>query len=50
MEGIAAPADYVDQAQRKNKSYLSQANNMITTLQDAVDLDMATGEEASITA
>ncbi|HAS1420568.1 TPA: tail fiber assembly protein [Enterobacter asburiae] len=43
---IAAPVDYVAEAQRKKQELLSQANNMITTLQDAVDLEMATGDEA----
>ncbi|HAT7488686.1 TPA: tail fiber assembly protein [Enterobacter asburiae] len=43
---VAAPVDYAEEAQRKKKELLSQANNMIATLQDAVDLGMATEGEA----
>lgn len=43
---IAAPVDYEAEAQRKKLELLNQANNVIATLQDAIDLDMATDEEA----
>lgn len=42
---IAAPIDYVEEAQRKKLEFLNQANNVIATLQDAVQLDMATDKE-----
>lgn len=45
-EIITAPVDYEEEAQRKKLELLNQANNVIATLQDAVDLDMATDEEA----
>lgn len=45
-EIIAAPIDYEAEAQRKKLELLNQANNVIATLQDAIDLDMATNEEA----
>lgn len=45
---IPAPVDYVDEAQRKKLELLTLANNVIATLQDAVDLDMATEKEAKI--
>lgn len=43
---IAAPVDYAAEAQSKKQELLTQANNVIATLQDAVELDMATVEEA----
>lgn len=45
-EIIAAPIDYEAEAQRKKLELLTKANNVIATLQDAVELDMATDEEA----
>lgn len=45
-EIIAAPIDYEAEAQRKKLELLTKANNVIATLQDAVELDMATVEEA----
>lgn len=45
-EIIAAPVDYAAEAQSKKQELLTQANNVIATLQDAVELDMATVEEA----
>ena len=45
-EITAAPVDYEAEAQRKKLELLNQANNVIATLQDAIDLDMATDEEA----
>ena len=45
-EITAAPVDYEAEAQRKKLELLNQANNVIATLQDAIDLDMATHEEA----
>ena len=44
-EIIAAPIDYEAEAERKKLELLNQANNVITTLQDAVDLGMATDKE-----
>ncbi|WP_320712080.1 tail fiber assembly protein [Enterobacter asburiae] len=44
---IAAPVDYVDEAQRKKLELMTQANNVIATMQDAVDLNMATDEETA---
>ncbi|EPC4330581.1 tail fiber assembly protein [Enterobacter asburiae] len=44
---IVAPVDYGAEAQRKKKELLTQANNVIATLQDAVDLNMSTEEENS---
>lgn len=41
----AAPVDYAAEAQRNKLELLTQANNVIATLQDAVELDMATEEE-----
>lgn len=41
-----APVDYQAEAQRKKLELLSQANNAIAMLQDAIELDMATEEEA----
>jgi hypothetical protein len=43
---IAAPVDYAAEAQSRKQELLNQANNVIATLQDAVELDMATVEEA----
>ncbi|NQF31043.1 tail fiber assembly protein [Enterobacter asburiae] len=43
---IAAPVDYAAEARSQKMALMSQANNVIATLQDAVDLDMATEEEA----
>lgn len=45
-EIIAAPIDFEAEAQLKKLELLNQANNVIATLQDAIDLDMATDEEA----
>lgn len=45
-EIIAAPVDFKAEAERKKLELLNQANNVIATLQDAVELDMATVEEA----
>lgn len=45
-EIIAAPIDFEAEAQRKKLELLNQANNVIATLQDAIDLDMATEHEA----
>ncbi|WP_334351311.1 tail fiber assembly protein [Enterobacter bugandensis] len=45
-EITAARVDYEAEAQRKKLELLNQANNVIATLQDAIDLDMATDEEA----
>jgi hypothetical protein len=42
---IAAPVDYAAEAQSRKQELLNQANNVIATLQDAVELDMATVEE-----
>lgn len=44
---IAAPVDHVAEARSKKKELLTQANNVISTLQDAVDLSMSTEEENS---
>lgn len=44
-EIIAAPIDYEAEAERKKLELLNQANNVIATLQDAVDLGMATDKE-----
>ncbi|SCC62631.1 virus tail fibre assembly protein, lambda gpK [Kosakonia oryziphila] len=41
----AAPVDDEAEAQRKKLELLTQANNMISILQDAVELGMATGED-----
>ncbi|WP_081957753.1 tail fiber assembly protein [Enterobacter sp. UCD-UG_FMILLET] len=43
---IAAPVDYAAEAQSRKQELLNQANNVIATLQDAVELDMATVEDA----
>lgn len=43
---IAAPVDYAAEAQSRKQELLNQANNVIATLQDAVELDMATVKEA----
>ncbi|MEI9603260.1 tail fiber assembly protein [Enterobacter hormaechei] len=43
-----APVDYVAEAQRKKMELLTQANNVIATLQDAVELAMATEEETAL--
>jgi hypothetical protein len=43
----AAPVDYEAEAQRNKLELLTQANNVIATLQDAVELDMATEEETA---
>lgn len=43
----AAPVDYEEEAQRNKLELLTQANNVIATLQDAVELDMATEEETA---
>lgn len=45
-EIVAAPVDYAAEAQRQKMALMSQANNVIATLQDAVDLDIATEKEA----
>lgn len=45
---IAAPVDHVAEARNKKLELLTQANNMISTLQDAVDLNMSTDEENSL--
>ena len=45
---IAAPVDYTEETQRQKMALMSQANNVIATLQDAVDLDIATEKEAKI--
>lgn len=45
-EIITAPVDYEAEAQRKKLELMTQANNIIATLQDAVELNMATDEEA----
>lgn len=42
-----APVDYQAEAQRKKLELLKQANNAIAMLQDAIELDMATEEEAA---
>ncbi|WP_336668909.1 tail fiber assembly protein [Enterobacter asburiae] len=42
-----APVDYQAEAQRKKLELLTQANNAIAMLQDAIELDMATEEEAA---
>lgn len=47
-EIVAAPVDYATEAQRQKMALMNQANNVIATLQDAVDLDMATEKEAKI--
>ena len=39
--------DYAAEAQRNKLELLTQANNVIATLQDAVELDMATEEETA---
>lgn len=44
-EIIAAPIDYEAEAERKKLELLNQANNVIATLQDAVDLGMAIDKE-----
>lgn len=44
---VAAPVDYAAEAQRQKMALMSQANNVIATLQDAVDLGMATENEAN---
>lgn len=46
-EIIAAPVDHVAEARSKKQELLTQANNVISTLQDAVDLKMSTEEENS---
>ncbi|KYQ75710.1 MULTISPECIES: tail fiber assembly protein [unclassified Enterobacter] len=46
-EITAAPVDYEAEAQRKKLELMTQANNVIATLQDAVDLNMATDEETA---
>lgn len=46
-EIIAAPIDYEAEAQRKKVELMTQANNVIATLQDAVELNMATDEETA---
>lgn len=46
-EIIAAPVDYVAEARSKKQELLTRANNVIYTLQDAVDLNMSTEEENS---
>ncbi|EOW4672953.1 tail fiber assembly protein [Enterobacter hormaechei] len=46
-EITAAPVDYAAEAQRNKLELLTQANNVIATLQDAVDLNMATDEETA---
>ncbi|WP_368525057.1 tail fiber assembly protein [Enterobacter asburiae] len=46
-EIIAAPIDYEAEAQCKKLELMTQANNVIATLQDAVDLNMSTEEENS---
>ncbi|WP_283252675.1 tail fiber assembly protein [Enterobacter bugandensis] len=46
-EITAAPVDYAAEAQRNKLDLLTQANNVIATLQDAVDLNMATDEETA---
>lgn len=46
-EITAAPVDYEAEAQRKKLELLTQANNVIATLQDAVELNMATDEETA---
>ncbi|TDP13591.1 virus tail fiber assembly protein lambda gpK [Enterobacter sp. AG326] len=46
-EIIAAPIDYEAEAQRKKLELMTQANNVIATLQDAVELNMATDEETA---
>ncbi|MGX5110809.1 tail fiber assembly protein [Enterobacter cloacae] len=46
-EITAAPVDYAAEAQRIKLELLTQANNVIATLQDAVDLNMATDEETA---
>jgi hypothetical protein len=43
----AAPVDYEAEAQRNKLELLTQANNVIATLQDAVELNMATDEETA---
>ncbi|EUM28822.1 tail assembly chaperone [Enterobacter sp. BIDMC 26] len=43
----AAPVDYEAETQRKKLELLTQANNVIATLQDAVELNMATDEETA---
>ncbi|XAY02765.1 tail fiber assembly protein [Enterobacter chuandaensis] len=45
---IAAQVDHVDQAQRKKKELLTQAESFIATLQDAVDMNIATNEETTL--
>lgn len=45
-EIIAAPIDFEAEAQLKKLELLNQANNVISTLQDAIDFDMATEHEA----
>ncbi|MCK6697768.1 tail fiber assembly protein [Enterobacter bugandensis] len=42
-----APVDYREEAQRKKLELLTQANNEIAMLQDAIELDMATEKEAA---
>ncbi|WP_447782718.1 tail fiber assembly protein [Enterobacter asburiae] len=46
-EIIAAPIDYEAEEQRKKLKLMAQANNVIATLQDAVELNMATDEETA---
>ncbi|EHN8933234.1 tail fiber assembly protein [Enterobacter hormaechei] len=46
-EITAAPVDYAAEAQRNKLELLTQANNVIATLQDTVDLNMATDEETA---
>lgn len=46
-EITASPVDYEAEAQRNKLELLTQANNVIATLQDAVELDMATEEETA---
>ncbi|MEN3956271.1 tail fiber assembly protein [Enterobacter hormaechei subsp. hoffmannii] len=45
-EIISAPIDFEAEAQLKKLELLNQANNVIATLQDAIDFDMATEHEA----
>lgn len=44
----AAPVDDEAEAQRKKQERLTQANNMIATLQDAVELGIATDSEKTL--
>ncbi|EQC0988109.1 tail fiber assembly protein [Enterobacter asburiae] len=45
---IAAPVDHAAEVRSKKQALLTQANNVIATLQDAVDLNLATDPEVAL--